>query len=137
MTPSAARKLKSALVEAVGHASVWAANGPLWNRVKGRGRPPDNAVFIFIDDIVRACEAAGLKPGLRYVAGTESLPVHVYKKLAPLLWPGSAKAPRHLYASDGSASAGPLFAARFRLFSVYQQIRLTGIRCIYWAPGRS
>ena len=24
--------------------------------------------FVFIDDIIRACEGAGLKPGLRYVS---------------------------------------------------------------------
>src|SRR5438309_622405 len=54
--------LKSKLIDAIGHASVHAANGPLPNRVPGRGRPPDNAVFIFIDDIWRACETVGVKP---------------------------------------------------------------------------
>jgi hypothetical protein len=34
--------------------------------VKGRGRPPDNAVFLFIDDLVQAHEEVGLKPSLRY-----------------------------------------------------------------------
>jgi hypothetical protein len=73
-----ATKLTKSLIEAVGHASVFAANGPLPNRVRGLGRPPDNSVLIFIDDIIRACEVAGLKPGLRYVK-PESLPVRIYK----------------------------------------------------------
>lgn len=91
-----AHKLKSALIDAVEHAAVFAKHGPLPNHVKGRGRPPDNAVFIFIDDIVRAYEKAGLKPGLRYVEGSESLPVRLYIELAPLLWPPT-KNPRRLF----------------------------------------
>ncbi len=55
-----AQAFKLALVDSVGHAFVWASHGPLPNRVRGT---PDNAVCIFIDDIVRACEAASLKPG--------------------------------------------------------------------------
>jgi hypothetical protein len=97
LTSSTAQAFKSTLITAVGHAFVWAFYGPLPNRVLGRGRPPDNAVFIFIDDIVRACDAAGLKPGLRYVAGSESLPVRLYQELAPLLWPYSAQAPRRVF----------------------------------------
>jgi hypothetical protein len=96
LTDDDATKLTKALIEAVGHASVFAASGPLANRIPGRGRPPDNSVFIFIDDIMRACEAAGLKPGLRYVK-PESLPVRIYKELAPLIWPGATKAPRRLF----------------------------------------
>ena len=96
LTPTNARKFKLALIDAVGHASVWASKGPLRNRVQGRGRPPDNAVFLFIDDIVCACEGCGLKPGLRYVSDTESLPVRVFIELAPLLW-GPVKAPRRLF----------------------------------------
>ncbi len=92
-----AEKFKLALIIAVGHASVWASRGSLPNRVQGRGRPPDNAVFLFIDDIVRACEGCGLKPGFRYVDGSESLPVRVYIELAPLLW-GPVKTPRRLFA---------------------------------------
>jgi len=96
LSPADTRKLKSALVDAVGHASVSALNGPLPNRTAGRGRPPDNAVFIFIDDIVRACEAVGLKPGLRYISGSESFPVQIFIELAPLLW-GPVRAPRRLF----------------------------------------
>lgn len=96
LTPRKAQKLKSALIDAVGHASLWASKGPLPNRLRGRGRPPDNAVFLFIDDIVRACEGCGLKPGLRYVSDTESLPVRMFIELAPLLW-GPVKAPRRLF----------------------------------------
>jgi hypothetical protein len=92
-----AQKFKSALIHAAEYAAVWASKGPLSNRVRGRGRPPDNAVLLFIDDIVRACEVAGLKPGLRYVKLMESLPVRVFIELGPLLWPGSAKAPRRLF----------------------------------------
>ena len=91
-----AQKFRSALKDAVEHAAVFAINGPLPNRVQRRGRPPDNAYFIFIDDIVRACKAAGLKPGLRYVSASESLPVRVFIELAPLLW-GPVKAPRRLF----------------------------------------
>jgi hypothetical protein len=94
---SSANAFKWALIDAVGQASVWASYGPLPNRISGRGRPPDNAVFVFIDDIMRACKAAGLKPGLRYVRGSESLPVRVYQELAPLLWPGRVKAPRRVF----------------------------------------
>jgi hypothetical protein len=96
LTQAQRQKLKSALIEAVGHACVWASNRPLRNRVPGRGRPPDNAVFVFIDDIVSACKGAGLKPGLRYVPGSESLPVRLFIELAPLLW-GLVKAPRRLF----------------------------------------
>ena len=97
LTAVQARQFKSALIHAVEHAAVWAAHGPLPNRLQGPGRPPDNAVFLFIDDIIGACQASGLKPGLRYVAGSESLPVHLFIELAPLLWPGSARAPRRLF----------------------------------------
>ena len=97
LTAINAQILRSALIDAVEHAAVFASDGPLPNRAQGLGRPPDNAIFIFIDDIVRACEAAGLKPGLRYVAGSESLPVRAYIELAPLLWPGHPKNPRRLF----------------------------------------
>jgi hypothetical protein len=97
LTAIQARRLRSALIEATEHAAVWAANGPLANRLRGPGRPPDNAVFLFIDDIVCACKKNGLKPGLRYVAGSESLPVEIFVALAPLLWPGSPSAPRKLF----------------------------------------
>jgi hypothetical protein len=92
-----ALQLKSALIEAVEHAAVWVAYGSLPNHLHRPGRPPDNAVFLFIDDVVRACKASGLKPGLRYVAGSESLPVLLFIKLAQGLWPGSARAPRRLF----------------------------------------
>jgi hypothetical protein len=97
LSPSTLGAFKSELTTAFGHASVWASHGPLPNRIRARGRPPDNAVFIFIDDIVRACEAAGLKPGLRYVDGSESLPVRLYQELAPLLWGGTATTPRRVF----------------------------------------
>jgi len=97
LTLTQMQKCKLALIVAVGHASVWASKGPLANRVQGRGRPPDNAFFLFIDDIVRACEGVGLKPGLRYVSDSQSLPVRLYIELAPLLWPGHPKNPRRLF----------------------------------------
>lgn len=97
LTAVEVRKFKSALIYAVEHAAVWAAHGPLPNRLQGAGRPPDNAVLLLIDDIIDACKASGLKPGLRYVAGSESLPVHLFIELAPLLWPGSTRAPRKLF----------------------------------------
>ena len=97
LTLSNAQNLKSALIEAVEYASVWASKGPLQNRVQGVGAPPDNAPLLFIDDIIRACKKAGLKPGLRYVSDLESLPVSIYIELAPLIWPASAKNPRRLF----------------------------------------
>jgi hypothetical protein len=96
LAPTERHKFKSALIEAVEHAHVWVSKGPLKNRLPGAGRPPDNASFIFIDDIVRACEQAGVKPGLRYTAGSESLPVRLFIELAPLLW-GPVKAPRRVF----------------------------------------
>ena len=97
LTDVQARRLKSALIDAVEHAAVWAVHRALPNRLRGPGRPPDNAVLLFIDDIIGACQASGLKPGLRYVAGSESLPVLLFIELAKGLWPGSARAPRKLF----------------------------------------
>jgi len=96
LTSTEKHKLKSAIMEAVEHANVWASSRPLPNRVPGRGRPPDNAVFLFIDDLVLAIESAGLKPGLRYVKDLESLPVRLFIELASLLW-GPVKAPRRVF----------------------------------------
>ena len=104
------------LIDALHFALPFAADGGLPNRIPGRGRPPDNAVFIFIDDIMRACEAAGLKPGLRFVAGSESLPVRLYNELAPILWPGHPLNPR-------------------RLFERWQRHRLDLVRMQESAPG--
>jgi hypothetical protein len=94
LTPPREQRLRSGLAEALEYASLFA--GPLPNRAQGRGRPPDNAVLIFIDDIDRACRAADLKPGLRYVAPV-SLPVAIFIELAPLIWPGHPKNPRKLF----------------------------------------
>jgi hypothetical protein len=74
LTPNQTHILKPALIEAVEHAHVWAASRPLPNRVRGRGRPPDNAFFLFIDDVALALEGVGLKASLRYVGGSESAP---------------------------------------------------------------
>jgi hypothetical protein len=95
LSPADLAKLKSDLADAYGCAAVFASNGPLRNRKKARGSPPDNAKIIFIDDIVRAIEAVGLKAGLRY-SEPVSLPVRIYKELSPLLWPGAAS-PRRLF----------------------------------------
>jgi hypothetical protein len=95
LSPSSIANLKSDLADAYGHAAVFASNGSLANRKKSRGSPPDNAKLIFIDDIMRAVEAVGLKPGLRY-SEPASLPVRIYRELSPLLWPGAAS-PRRLF----------------------------------------
>jgi hypothetical protein len=95
----AKEQLKSALMEAVGYASTWTdtrGTGTLPNRVRGRGRPPDNAIFVFIDDVMRACRGAGLTSGLRYVPGAQSVPVRIFIELAPLLWP-VGKDPRRFF----------------------------------------
>jgi hypothetical protein len=95
LTQTQKGQFKAALIEAVEHAAVWASNRPLPNRAPGVGSPPDNAHFVFIDDLFRACEGVGLKPGLRYIS-PESLPVRIYIELAPLLW-GPVKAPRRVF----------------------------------------
>jgi hypothetical protein len=88
-------ELKSALMNAVGHAAVWASNKPLPNRVRGPGRPPDNSVFIFIEDLAHAFEVVGLKPGLRYIEPVSAL-VGLFIELSPLLW-GPVKDPRRYF----------------------------------------
>jgi integrase len=89
------QKLKSALKKAVEYAHSLASKGPLPNRVPGRGPSPDNTKLIFVDDIVHECEVAGLKPGLRFIK-PESLPVRLFKELAPLLW-RPVKDPRRVF----------------------------------------
>jgi hypothetical protein len=93
LTDSQKDELKLLLIIAVGQAASLASNGPLKNRVQGRGRPPDNVVFIFIDDIARACSAVGLKPGRRFVDGSQSLPAQLYNVLAPTIWGGTSTNP--------------------------------------------
>ena len=95
LTPNERDKFKSKLIEVMQYAHSLAAKGPLPNRVPGRGRPPDNAVFLFIDDLVQAHEEVGLKPSLRYVS-PESLLVRLFIKLVPLLW-RPVKAPRRFF----------------------------------------
>ena len=98
LNPLKSRRLKDGLMWATQQAAIFGAHGTtLPNRLPGRGAPPDNAKAIFIEDIVSACEAVGLAPGLRYVDGTESFPVRVYKALAPKVWPGKVTAPRRLF----------------------------------------
>lgn len=88
--------LKNKLLDALEYAAIYAANGPLPNKSQRRGRPPDNAVFIFIDDIADACKTVGLYAGRRYVEGEESFPVQVFMALSPLLW-GPAENPRRYF----------------------------------------
>jgi hypothetical protein len=88
------QRLRSVLAEALEYAALFP--GPLPNRRSGLGRPPDNAVLIFIDDIHRACRAADLKPGLRYIKPV-GLPVALFVELAPLIWPDTSKNPRKLF----------------------------------------
>jgi integrase len=120
------QKLKSALIKAAECAHSLASKGPLPNRVPGAGRPPDNAYFVFINDLVCGCEGCGLKSGLRYVLGSQSLPVRVFIELAPLLWRRKTKYPRKLFErwqrlqADPRSQSGPL--------------RLDGIRRTYLDP---
>ena len=88
-----------ALDYAAQHAAWFAMNGPLPNRLKGVGRPPDNSISILIDDIMIACSRAGLSTGRRYVAGSESLSVELFIALEKLLWPTSAgsRSPRKYF----------------------------------------
>lgn len=95
LTPTEKDKFKSKLIEATQYGHSLAAKGPLPNFVPGQGPPPDNAKLIFIDDIVRACEVPGLKPGLRFIDPL-SLPVHLYIALASLLWM-PVKDPRRVF----------------------------------------
>jgi hypothetical protein len=91
------KQLKLDLLVAVGFAASLVVKGPLKNRICGRGRPPDNTTFILIDDLMKACKRAGLKPGLRYESGSEGLPVRLYIALAPVLGFGKPKNPRRLF----------------------------------------
>ena len=52
------KKLKSAFIEAAEKAAVWASIGRLPNRAQGVGRPPDNAIIVFIDDIIARARRA-------------------------------------------------------------------------------
>jgi hypothetical protein len=92
-----AERLKVDIVIAAGFAANLVVKGPLKNCTCGRGRPPDNITFILIDDLMQACQRAGLKPGLRFVSGSESLPVRLYVALAPILGFGKPKNPRRLF----------------------------------------
>jgi hypothetical protein len=97
LSPFRARMLEDRLVEAVEKALVLAATGkPLPNNVSGPGSPPDNSILIFIDDIMSAFGEVGLYGGLRY-ATPESLPVSLFKKLAPELWLVGRKNPRRYF----------------------------------------
>jgi hypothetical protein len=87
-------QLKLDLILAAGFAASLIIKGPLKNRTRGRGRPPDNTTVLLIDDIIQACQGPGLKPGLRFVSGSESLPVQLYIALAPVLGFGRVKNPR-------------------------------------------
>jgi hypothetical protein len=97
LKPDEVQQLRLDLIVAVGLAASLVIKGQLKNRTCGRGRPPDNVIFIFIDDLTEACRRAGLKPGLRFVRGSESLPVRLYVALAPILGFGRSKSPRKLF----------------------------------------
>jgi hypothetical protein len=97
LNSSRAKQLKLELIVAAGFAANLVTRGQLKNRISGRGRPPDNATFLFIDDLMQACQTVGLKPGLRYVSDSQSLPVRVYIALAPILGFGNPKNPRRLF----------------------------------------
>jgi hypothetical protein len=97
LEPHALKQLKLDLLDAAGCAACLITNGPLNNRIQGRGRLPDNTTFILIDDLMQACRRVGLKPGLRFVAGSQSLPVRLYVALAPILGFGKPKNPRRLF----------------------------------------
>jgi hypothetical protein len=89
-----------ALDHAAHRAAAFAIDGPLPNRVKGVGRPPDNSYSLLIRDIMETCERTGLSTGRRYVAGSESLSVELFIALEKLLWPTSQ-------ASRSQASRSP------------------------------
>jgi hypothetical protein len=97
LTSKEVKQLKLDLFMAAGFAARLVVKGALKNRIFGRGRPPDNTTFIFIDDLMQACQAVGLKPGLRFVSGSQSLPVRLYIALAPILGFGVPKNPRRLF----------------------------------------
>jgi hypothetical protein len=97
LTEEEGQKFKAALIRALEHGAVWASQpAGLPNSIRSRGKPPDNSILVFIDDIMRACKVVGLKPSRRY-AEPVSLPVRIYKELAPILWPVSTKAPRKVF----------------------------------------
>lgn len=92
-----AKQLRIDLLDAAGFAGCLITRGQLKNRARWRGRPPDNVTFIFIDDLMQACQKAGLKPGRRFVTDSQSLPVRLYIALAPILGFGKPKNPRRLF----------------------------------------
>ncbi len=97
LNPNEVEQLKLDLLVAAGFAASLVTKGQLKNRIRRPGRPPDNATFIFIDDLMQACRKAGLKPGLRFVTCSQSLPVRLYVALAPTLGFGNPKNPRRLF----------------------------------------
>jgi hypothetical protein len=97
LSPQETERLKLDVLVAAEFAASLVVRGSLKNRIGGRGRPPDNTTFILIDDLMRACQRAGLKPGLRFVSGSVSLPVQLYIALAPLLGFDRPKNPRRLF----------------------------------------
>ena len=88
-----------ALDHAAHKAAGFAINGPLPNRRKGVGSPPDNSYSILIDDIMIACKLTGLSTGRRYVSGSQSLSVELFIALERLLWPTSqaSRSPRKYF----------------------------------------
>jgi hypothetical protein len=94
LTPNQTHILKPALIEAVEHAHVWAASRPLRNRVRGRGRPPDNAFFLFIDDVALALEGGwfkGKSPLRRRLGEPARAPIH--RIGSPTMGTGKGPAP--------------------------------------------
>ena len=79
-------KLVQSMIYAASHAAI----GPIYNRIRGRGVPPDNARIILADDIVRACKEFGISSGLRF-APPESFAVDLYIAVAPTVWPTGRK----------------------------------------------
>jgi hypothetical protein len=92
--------LKGDIVEKLVENMIWAAahaaSGPIPNRVRGRGAPPDNARIILADGILRACKDVGIAPGLRYAA-PRSFAVDLFNAIAPIIWPTGGLNPRKTF----------------------------------------
>jgi hypothetical protein len=84
LTPYVVNLIIGKSVEAAAHA----ASGLIPDATAKRGAPPDNARILLAYDVVQACKAAGLSPGLRYVH-PPSFAVELFVTVASLIWPSS------------------------------------------------
>lgn len=82
-------------------AATYAALGPIPNKVRNRGAPPDNARIILAYDVCRALTDLGLSDGLHFESAHQSIAVELYIIIASSIWPctgGTILNPRKTFA---------------------------------------